>query len=159
MNASAASALCTACGMCCDGTLFSFVAISSDEGRAVKALGVEVRDDAGRLRLPQRCSALEGCKCTVYAQRPFVCRRFDCLLARSLKEKELPLDDALAIVTQARERLNRLDGLLPRRKNGEPSGAVLRAATLAQSGTRVSDAARAAFDEAQDHLRRHFVPD
>ncbi len=159
MKASAASELCTACGMCCDGTLFSFVAISSDEARTLKAAGVEVRDDAGRLRLPQRCGALDGCRCTVYAQRPFVCRRFDCLLARALNEKELPLADALAIVAEARARLERLDGLLPRRTNGEPSGSVLRAATLAQNGTRVCDAARAAFDEAQEHLRRHFVPD
>lgn len=159
MNASAASELCTACGMCCDGTFFSFVAISSEEGRTLKAAGVEVRDEAGRLKLPQRCGALDGCRCTVYETRPFVCRRFDCLLVRSLKEKELPLEDALGIVTEARARLDRLEGLLPRRKAGEPSGAVLRAATLAQKGTRVSAAARGAFDEAQDYLRQHFVPD
>src|SRR5688500_10797117 len=99
MKASAASDLCTACGMGGDGTLFSFVAISSEEGKTWRAAGIEVREEAGRLKLPQRCSALEGCRCTVYEKRPFVCRRFDCLLARSLKEKELPLEDALAIVS------------------------------------------------------------
>ena len=113
----------------------------------------------GVLKLPQRCSALEGCRCTVYEQRPFVCRRFDCLLVRSVTDKELPLNEAQGIVEEARARLNRLEGLLPRRKPSEPSGAVLRAATLAQGGTRVSDAARGAFDEAQDYLRRNFVPD
>jgi Fe-S-cluster containining protein len=156
---SAGSTLCLACGMCCDGTLFSFVALSAAEATTLKAAGVDVRDEAGRPRLPQRCSALDGCKCTVYEQRPFVCRRFDCLLVRSLDEKELPLDEALGIVAEARARLERLDGLLPRRKDNEPSGAVLRAATLAQGGTRVSDEARHAFDQAQEHLRRHFVPD
>jgi uncharacterized protein len=159
MNAGAGSQLCLACGMCCDGTLFTFVAISSEEARTLKAAGVEVRDEAGRLKLPQRCGALDGCKCTVYDRRPFVCRRFDCLLARSLKDKELPLPEALGIVAEARARLDRLEGLLPKPRAGEPSGAVLRAATLAQSGTRVSDAARGAFDEAQEYLRRHFVPD
>ena len=159
MNASAASQLCTACGMCCDGTLFSFVAVTPDEARTLRGAGVEVRDDAGRLKLPQRCGALDGCRCTVYETRPFVCRRFDCLLVRSVTDKELPFDEAVGLVTEARARLNRLDGLLPQRKPNEPSGAVLRAATLAQQGTPVSASARAAFDEAQEHLRRHFVPD
>ncbi len=159
MNASAASTLCTACGMCCDGTLFSFVAITRDEAITLRAANVEVTDDAGRLKLPQRCGALQGCTCTVYAQRPFVCRRFDCLLVRAVKDKELPVEEALAITAEARSRLDRLEGLLPKRTPGEPSGPLLRAATLAQTGTRVSDAARLAFDEAQEHLRRHFVPD
>lgn len=159
MKASAASQLCTACGMCCDGTLFSFVAISTEEARTLQAAGIEVRDEAGRLKLPQRCPALDGCKCTVYEKRPFGCRRFDCLLVRSVTEKELPLSEALEIVAEARARLERLEGLLPPRKPGEPSGSVLRAATLAQRGTAVSDSARRAFDEAEEHLRRHFVPD
>lgn len=154
-----AGALCTACGMCCDGALFSFVALSSEEARTLRLAGAEVRDEGGILKLPQRCGALDGCRCTIYETRPFVCRRFNCLLARSLTEKELPLDEALGVVAEAKERLARLEGLLPRRKAGEPSGPVLRAAHLAQSGARVSDAARRAFDEAQDHLRRHFVPD
>ena len=118
-----------------------------------------MREDAGRSRLPQRCGALVGCRCTVYEQRPFTCRRFDCLLARSLTDKELPLDEALGIVAQARARLDRLEGLLPPRNSDEPSGPVLRAARLAQGGTEVSTAARGAFDQAQDYLRRHFVPD
>jgi len=159
MSAATASQLCTACGMCCDGTLFSFVALTGEEARPLRAAGVEVREEAGRLKLPQRCGALDGLRCTVYAQRPFVCRRFDCLLARSLTEKELPLDEALGLVAEARARLNRLEALLPARQPGEPSGAVLRAASLAQGGTEVSEVARRAFDEAQDWLRRHFVPD
>ena len=159
MSVPSASELCTSCGMCCDGTLFSFVAISASEAQTLTAAGIEVRDEAGRLRLLQRCGALEGCSCTVYAQRPFVCRRFDCLLARSLNEKDLPLADALEIVAEARARLGRLEGLLPRVKAGEPSGAVRRAAALSQSGRPVSASARAAWDEAQEFLRRHFVPD
>ncbi len=159
MSREAASTLCLACGMCCDGSLFSFVAISSDEARVLRAKNVEVREEAGRHRLPQRCPALDGTACRVYEQRPFVCRRFDCLLVRAVKEKEAPLDEALALVAEAHARLGRLDGLLPKRNPGDPSGPVLRAATLAQNGTRVSEAARVAFDEAQGHLRRHFVPD
>lgn len=153
------SALCTACGMCCDGNLFSFVALNADEAKTLEAAGVEVLNQKGKLRVPQRCGALDGCHCRVYAQRPFVCRKFDCLLVRSLGDKELPLDEALQVVARARQHLEHLDGLLPRRTPGEPSGAVRRAAALAQSGTPVSDSARAAFDEVEEFLRRHFVPD
>lgn len=145
--------------MCCDGSLFSFVALSTEEARKLRLVGAEVRDEAGMLKLPQRCGALVGTSCAIYDERPYVCRRFDCMLARAVGEKDRPLDEALALVAEARARLNRLDGLLPKRKAGEPSGPVLRAAALAQSGARVSDSARAAFDEAQEHLRRYFVPD
>ena len=153
------SQLCTACGMCCDGNLFAFVAVSSDEARVLAAEGVKVLDDRGRLKLGQRCAALEGCHCRVYEKRPFACRRFDCLLARSLTDKELPLSEALAIVVEAKQRLARLEGLLSKPRVGDPSGPVRRAAMLHQSGKPVSDAARVAFDEAEQFLRRHFVPD
>lgn len=156
---SPASQLCTACGMCCDGTLFSFVALSSEEARVLKIEGHPVSPEPHFLKLPQRCSALEGTTCTIYDHRPFVCRKFTCLLSRALTDKELPLDEALGVVRDAREKLDRLEGLLPKKKAGDRLGPVLRAAQLAQSGTRVSDSARAAFDEAQGFLRRHFVPD
>lgn len=159
MSGSPASQLCTACGMCCDGTLFSFVALSSEEARKLRLVGAEVRDEGGLLKLPQRCGALVGTSCAIYDERPFVCRRFDCLLVRALTDKELPLDEALEVVAEARARVNRLAGLLPKGRAGEPTGPVLRAAKLAQGGVHVSDSARAAFDEAQEHLRRHFVPD
>ena len=145
--------------MCCDGSLFSFVALSTEEARKLRIVGADVRHEGGILKLPQRCGALVGTSCAIYDERPFVCRRFDCLLSRALKDKELPLAEAVETVTEARAKLDRLEGLLPKRKAGEPTGPVLRAAHLVQNGTHVSDAARAAFDEAQDFLRRHFVPD
>jgi Fe-S-cluster containining protein len=152
--------LCTACGLCCDGNLFAFVAVGSAEAAALKEAGLAVLDEKGRLKLPQRCAALgEDCRCRVYAKRPFGCRKFDCLLARAVNEKDLPVGEALAIVAEAKARLARLEGLLPRVKPGEASGPVRRAAALSQSGAKVSDAARGAWDEAQEFLRRHFVPD
>lgn len=153
------SQLCMTCGMCCDGNLFSFVALSTAEATALKAEGLAVVDHEGRLKLAQRCGALDGCHCRVYEKRPFVCRRFDCLLARSLTEKELRLEEALAIVAGAKRRLGELEALLPRARAGEPSGPMRRAAMLSQSGVTVPDPARAAWDEAEAFLRRHFVPD
>ena len=153
------SSLCLACGMCCDGNLFAFVAVTSDDAKVFKQAGVEVSDHSGRLRVPQRCGALDGCRCRVYEKRPFVCRKFDCLLVRALSDKELPLEDALGVVQEAKQQLSRLEALLPRAHAGEPAGPLRRAAALHQAGTVVSDEAKAAFDEAEEFLRRHFVPD
>ena len=152
-------ALCTACGLCCDGNLFAFVAVSAAEAGVLRQAGLEVAVEPSPARLPQRCAALDGCRCRVYEQRPFGCRKFDCLLARALTGKELPLDEALGVVDEAKQRLARLEGLLPPASKGAPAGPVRRAAMLHQSGVRVSDEARGAFDAAEDFLRRHFVPD
>lgn len=153
------SQLCLSCGLCCDGNLFASVALGKSEAATLKAQGLGVVDAQGRLKLPQRCAALEGCHCRVYAARPFVCRRFDCLLARSLTEKDLPFEDALQIVAEAKRKLARVEALLPPPREGEGAGPVRRAAALSQSGQPVSDEARAAWDDAEQHLRRHFVPD
>jgi len=127
------SQLCLACGLCCDGNLFAFVALSSPEAQALRGEGLAVIDDRGRLKLAQRCSALEGCRCRVYDQRPFGCRKFDCLLARSLVEKDLPLSDALAIVDEAKARLARLEGLLPK---AQPSTSRVRCGGPRRSASR-----------------------
>lgn len=93
--------LCQACGLCCDGTLFTSVPLTqSDE----TIDGVEVRSDGSR-RLPQRCACLDGTRCTAYARRPTACRRYECLLAVALNADEVPLPAALDIVATAHQRI------------------------------------------------------
>ena len=54
------SQLCLACGFCCDGNLFAFVALSSPEAQTLKAQGLEVIDDKGRLKLAWIESTVHG---------------------------------------------------------------------------------------------------
>jgi Fe-S-cluster containining protein len=150
-------ALCLSCGLCCDGSLFALVAIDPTEARVLRDAGVAVLDEGGRLKLPQRCGALDGCRCRVYPGRPAGCRRFTCLLLHALEHGELGLEEAKAEVETTRAMLARLEGLLPKAAPGDRSGPVLRAATIHRQGGRISDAASAAWDEADEQLRRRFV--
>ena len=93
--------LCQACALCCDGTLFTRVPLTVDEQVPEVKLNVQ-RNEAGARHVPQRCAALEGCRCTVYESRPLACRRFECLLVAGLREGEVSLDDALKTVERAK---------------------------------------------------------
>jgi uncharacterized protein len=90
--------LCTACGLCCDGTLFGSVRLAPGEAARI---GLPV---LGEL-LPQPCAALEGARCAIYAARPAGCRAFDCLLLHALRDGEVGLDEALQTVAEARRRV------------------------------------------------------
>jgi len=93
--------LCRACGLCCDGTLFARVPLSPTEVVPEDTLAVVTNDKGGR-HVPQRCAALSGTVCQVYSQRPFACRRYECLLFGAMRSGEVSLDEALAVVTKAR---------------------------------------------------------
>ena len=92
--------LCQTCGLCCDGTLFTLVPLSSDD---VAPSGVTVdTKPTGARGLRQPCSALSGTCCTVYAQRPMACRRYQCLLFEAMQSEEEQLAGALKIVARAK---------------------------------------------------------
>ncbi len=93
-------ALCQACGLCCDGSLFSRVPLGVEERVPEGALAVVTNDRGGR-HVPQRCAALAGTVCQVYAQRPRACRRYECLLFGALREGEVSLSEAVDVVQRA----------------------------------------------------------
>lgn len=99
---SSLSTLCLRCGLCCDGTLFTHVPLRASEVGPLKALGlpVKARED-GTPILPQRCAALDGKRCTAYAERPKGCRHYHCNLFSALSEGEVSLEEALAVVDGA----------------------------------------------------------
>jgi Fe-S-cluster containining protein len=96
----AVDTVCQACGLCCDGTLFTRVPIGADEVLPA-ALGVVTTPTGGRF-LPQRCAGLQGTCCTVYPQRPLACRRFECLLVVAQRDGEVSEAGALEVVAKAR---------------------------------------------------------
>jgi Fe-S-cluster containining protein len=96
-----ASTLCTRCGFCCDGTLFSHTELLAAEAEQLQendALSVE----SGRSRLAQPCQFLHGTCCAIYAERFKVCRNFRCELLKKLQAGGISLDAASAIVAEAR---------------------------------------------------------
>ena len=94
--------VCTACGLCCDGSLFDRVPLGVDEQVPEVKLAV-VTNPRGGKHVPQRCAALEGTVCQVYEERPLACRRFECLLLGALREGEVSEPEALKVIARAQQ--------------------------------------------------------
>lgn len=148
------STLCVACGLCCDGTLFTHVALAPGEDAALRAEGVEPRMREDGSVLPQRCAALCGRSCTVYGARPQGCRRYQCQLYGALSEGEVSLPEALAAVEEVQGALAALETSLPADGSGLP--AVQRARRAVAREEPLGEEARAAWARAEALLDRHL---
>jgi uncharacterized protein len=71
-------ALCRACGMCCDGSLFGRARLDPDEVASAKKNRLHVVANEGSFS--QECSALVDGGCAIYEERPRACRAFVCRL-------------------------------------------------------------------------------
>ena len=96
-------ALCTSCGMCCDGTLFSHVPLAATELDAAKAVGLPVVAVTGGQGFVQPCPQLGAdCGCAIYPVRPGVCRRFRCTTLRAFEAGEIDFAAARSRIDSAR---------------------------------------------------------
>ena len=96
--------LCTSCGLCCDGTLFTSVALGPQEQRARDSLArfsASFTDRGESETFCQPCVALEIRKCRIYETRPEKCRSFRCDLLKDFQNGVVRLDDALDAVETA----------------------------------------------------------
>jgi Fe-S-cluster containining protein len=101
----AANALCMQCGMCCNGTFFGSVVVAHEEAAGLRRVGLPVLEREGALSMPQPCSALQGCLCSVYGDRPSACALYECSLRKAVSAGGCSLEDALAKVARMRELL------------------------------------------------------
>jgi hypothetical protein len=141
------SALCVACGLCCDGSLFRFLPLGADPPAAYAALGLPVVLQSGQAAMPLPCPRLEGTACTVYAQRPGGCRRFRCHALHRVAVGELSAAEALAAVVEARRRIDRLREAL-----GDGEGPVVQRATTQALAGRLPEPALRALEDVQAWL-------
>ena len=107
------SALCLACGLCCQGPLFSWAVLQPDELAHAETLPVVMvdREDALGFRLP--CACFRDMHCTVYDERFQVCRDFACQLLLRLRNDQVSQAEALELVRQARELVQEIEDHLP----------------------------------------------
>lgn len=99
---SASQQLCLQCGLCCDGSLFSAVELQRpDRVEQLKSLGMRVRVYQARHRMLQPCSALNGCECRLYAERPKYCRDFHCEVLKGFQSGALTEAAALKKIRKA----------------------------------------------------------
>ena len=137
--------LCLTCGMCCDGTLFTHVALTAEESKRLGLNGV----------IRQPCPQLgEGRKCAVYAQRPKGCSSFVCMLGRALEDGEVQLPEAVEVVRQAQALRGRIDALVP-----GPGAAMTKARQYEDRGpdSEVAVEVREARRALEAFSRRHFL--
>ncbi len=106
--------LCRACGLCCSGHLFIWVKLRPAELNPAEALGMRVyRNDPTQRGFNQPCQLWQG-QCSIYTSRhyPHACRAYKCKLLKEVVSETRSLDDALALVIQARGMIGNLAALL-----------------------------------------------
>ena len=105
--------LCVNCALCCDGTLFGDVELPPTEDvERLRRLGLGLRRRGDRVKLPQPCRALDGCRCGVYDERPVNCARFECLLLQATRRGERSVPDAQRIIRSTRRSVAEIRNLL-----------------------------------------------
>ncbi len=102
----ASSTLCTSCGLCCDGSLFSIAPLVPEDGAVTPPLRSHEDDDERFLSLPCRALDSEKC-CTVYDHRPRICGAFRCALLDQLDGGIITLQDATQKVAVAHQHKSR----------------------------------------------------
>ncbi len=109
----AASRLCTACGMCCNGVLFEIVRLQpQDSVKELEKLGIQINRRKTQPYFKQPCRFLNNCTCTIYEQRPTRCRRFECLQLKLLAAEEITEAEAAAKIAEAKTLVQRIHELL-----------------------------------------------
>lgn len=110
---SAATRLCAACGMCCDGTMFQIVRMQPGEVPAeLGKLGLKIRCRDGEYYMEQPCSALSEKRCTVYEQRPVRCRLFNCQQLGRVERGETTESEAMMMILETRALVEKVRGLI-----------------------------------------------
>jgi uncharacterized protein len=114
MERSLTDALCTRCGLCCDGSLFADVELAGHrEAARLELLGLAVEDgDAPGGLLAQPCAALVGRRCGIYAHRPECCRTFECRLLLDVRRGRVSVESAGTHIAEALSLIRRAKVLL-----------------------------------------------
>ncbi|MFZ2403633.1 MAG: YkgJ family cysteine cluster protein [Methylobacter sp.] len=98
----AGSELCLACGLCCDGTLFSRVPVNNTDNIPIfQETAVKAISSRGQSSFNQPCPAYVNRGCQIYTDRPKNCRKFRCKLLDEYCERKLTQGEAMAIINKA----------------------------------------------------------
>jgi Fe-S-cluster containining protein len=120
-NVSAASRLCSACGMCCNGVMFHTVAMQpADSATTLSALGLKLKRKKGKSYILQPCPAFRGTHCGIYTARPERCRLFECRQLKRVATGEISEADALEKIQEATRRVAEVTALLEQAGGANP---------------------------------------
>ena len=109
---SPAARLCAACGLCCNGTLFTIVQLQpSDSPKRLAALGLKLTHKKKRHFFQQPCPMFRDSQCAIYADRPERCRLFECRQLQQVESGQITEDTAFATIQDARRRVDQVRAL------------------------------------------------
>jgi hypothetical protein len=97
----AEQSICVGCGLCCDGTVLSHIAVrdDSDLGMPLAALGVTIIVEADPPVFELPCPAVSDGVCTIYhLHRPGACGWFECDLSSAVLVGEVGADEARSVI-------------------------------------------------------------
>jgi Fe-S-cluster containining protein len=102
------SQLCRSCGACCSGAVFGYVPLEPGELSVETRRKLKVFTEGGGERFKLACPGLVGAVCSVYADRPQVCRGYTCGLYAEHEREGGELETKLAKVRRIRELLDKI---------------------------------------------------
>lgn len=109
MPSDPASALCLSCGLCCDGGLFGWVALTPGDRDRLQAHGLE-----GPERLPHPCPHYSTPSCTIYAVRPTQCSNYRCEVFKAFEGGTIDEVTAHRLIDGALRMRTSVSELLPK---------------------------------------------
>lgn len=111
--------LCLDCGMCCNGHVFTHLALTESDRDTLRAAGLHHAGTQDRFDLP--CRFLDGGRCTIYASRPAVCASYRCKTLAQAQDGAVSLDEA-------KERIDKVAELRRAFEAATPSGMTVQEA-------------------------------
>ncbi|MBC8001096.1 MAG: YkgJ family cysteine cluster protein [Opitutaceae bacterium] len=106
---SAAARLCAACGLCCNGVLFTIVQLQpGDSPKELAALGLKLTHKKKRHFFQQPCPMFRDSRCAIYQERPQRCRLFECRQLKQVTSGQSTEEAALATIQDARGKVERV---------------------------------------------------
>ncbi len=104
------NALCTDCGLCCDGTFYGSVVVLAKETERLARVGLPVLQSEGTCGMPQPCTALRGRLCKAYVDRPSACAAYECELRKKVNAGACSLEEARAQIAVMHALLSTIRG-------------------------------------------------
>lgn len=96
--------ICIGCGLCCDGTVVTHLAVrdESDLGAPLQGLGVEIIAAADPPVFELPCPAACDGVCTIHdLHRPSACSQFECALSQGVIDGVVSSDEARSVISAA----------------------------------------------------------
>ena len=139
--------------MCCDGTLYTYVALVPDDMPALeKYPQLRFIERHSQQTFDEGCVLHTGFGCSAYEDRPDTCRRYVCGLLRAVERDDVTEHEALSIIQEARALVENVKAQVA----FEP-GRPMAVSTWETPPEGLDQEALLSWERTLRHLGRHFL--